>query len=127
MEGVFVKKLEGIDPYRGPHQIPGIRFRAVREALGVTAWGMNVLDLDPGCEGYPDHDHLEDEQEEVYFVFEGSVVLLAGGAETTLSRGDFVRVASSVRRKLVTRAEGARVLAIGGTPGHAYVVRQMGG
>jgi uncharacterized cupin superfamily protein len=106
--------------YDGEHAIPGIRFRAARQALGVSAWGMNVLDIDAHCSGYPEHDHKNDQQEEVYVVLEGSVVLIADGVESVLQRGDMVRVAPDVTRKLVTRNEGVALLAIGGTPGKAY-------
>lgn len=118
-----MKRIEDIQPYQGPHAIPGIRFRALREALGVTAWGMNVLELDPGCEGYPEHDHVHDGQEEVYLVLDGSLVLCALDTETVLTRGDVVRVPPGVKRKLVTRASGATLLAIGATPGKAFEAR----
>ena len=68
-----------------------------------------------------EHDHDRDGQEEVYVVLEGSVVLVIDGAERVLVAGDMARVAPEVRRKLVTRAEGARILALGGTPGAAFV------
>jgi uncharacterized cupin superfamily protein len=123
LDQITVKKVVDIQHYQGPHAIPGIRFRAVREALGVTAWGMNVLELDPGCEGYPEHDHVEDGQEEVYLVLDGSIVLLAQDTETELTRGDIVRVPPTVKRKFVTRASGATLLAIGATPGLAFVAR----
>jgi len=120
---LIVKKLTEIEPYQGPSAIPGIRFRPVRQALGVTAWGMNVLELDPGCEAYPEHDHhpaTKDGQEEVYLVLEGSVVLRAEGRDRTLVRGDLVRVPPEVTRKFVTLTEGVTLLALGGTPGQAY-------
>lgn len=65
-------------PYEGPHAIEGIRFRALRGALEVTAWGMNVIDLDAGATGYPEHDHTKDGQEEVYVILSGEVELHAG-------------------------------------------------
>ncbi len=117
---VVVRSIEDVEPYRGEHAIPGIRFRAVRAALGVSAWGMNVLELDPGCEGYPEHDHTADGQEEVYLVLEGAVVLVTLDGERALRAGDLARVAPEVRRKLVTREVGARLLAIGATPGAAF-------
>ncbi|MEQ8278528.1 MAG: cupin domain-containing protein [Deltaproteobacteria bacterium] len=120
MEDITVKSLESCAPYEGPHAIEGIRFRHVREALGVTAWGMNVLELDPGNTGYPEHDHVEDGQEEVYVILTGSVVLEADGESRTLNAGDFARVAPHVKRKLVTTGSSVRVLAIGGTPGRPY-------
>jgi quercetin dioxygenase-like cupin family protein len=120
MDDITVKSIEEIPPYTGPGAIAGIRFRTARQALGVSSWGMNVLELDPGCTEYPAHDHADDGHEEVYLVLRGSVVLQAGGAERALSQGDFVRVAGSVRRKFVTREQGATLLALGGTPGKPY-------
>jgi mannose-6-phosphate isomerase-like protein (cupin superfamily) len=120
MSHITVKSLRAIEPYSGPNAIPGIRFRAVRGALGVSAWGMNVLELDPKCEGYPEHDHEKDGQEEVYLVLEGSAVLVAEGSERNVSEGDFILVPPGVKRKFVTRDEGVKLLALGGTPGKAY-------
>lgn len=37
--------------------IPGIKFHTAGRELGVTAWGMNVLRIDAGCMGHPEHDH----------------------------------------------------------------------
>lgn len=120
MEDITVKAIEEIEPYRGPHEIPGIRFRPVRQALGVSAWGMNVIELDPDTTGYPEHDHAGDGQEEVYVVLQGSVVLVVGDDRRTLHAGDLVRVAANVKRKLVTEDQGVRVLALGATPGQPY-------
>jgi quercetin dioxygenase-like cupin family protein len=117
---ITVKNIEEIDPYSGPHAIAGIRFRPAREALGVTSWGMNIIELDRGCERYPEHDHAQEGHEEVYLVVRGSVVLQTGGHERTLSEGDFARVPPEMKRKLVTRDHTATVLALGGTPGKPY-------
>src|SRR5688572_20615971 len=87
MNTITVKKLEDIEAYAGPHAIPGIRFRPAREALGVSSWGMSVLELDPHCSSYPEHDHADDGHEEVYVVLRGSIVLLVAGEERTLSAG----------------------------------------
>lgn len=81
---------------------------------------MNVIELDPHCNDYPEHDHLQDGQEEVYVVLRGTVLLQEGGREHKPAPGDLVRVPPEVRRKLVTQSEGATVLALGGTPGKAY-------
>ncbi len=111
---------QNIPAYDGPHAIPGIRFRAARAALGVQAWGMNVLELDPHCTGHPNHDHTGDGQEEVYVVLEGSVVLVTGDTEQVLVQGDMARVGPAEHRQLVTRDQGVRVLALGGTPGAPF-------
>jgi quercetin dioxygenase-like cupin family protein len=120
MNDVSVKAIEEIEAYGGKNAIPGIRFRPARQALGVSSWGMSVLELDPECSGYPEHDHASEGHEEVYLVLKGSIVLRANGEERTLSAGDFVRVAPDVKRKFVTKKEGATILALGGTPGKPY-------
>lgn len=120
MEELTFASIEDIAPYEGPHAIPGIRFRAARQALGVTAWGMNILELDPHCTGYPAHDHQQDGQEEVYLVLKGSVELHIGEQVHSLGAGEMVRVDPGPNRKLITQRQGATVLAIGATPGKAY-------
>jgi uncharacterized cupin superfamily protein len=120
MNDVIVKKVEEIEAYSGPHRIPGIRFRAAGAALGISAWGMNVFEMDPHCTGYPEHHHGNDGHEELYVVLDGSIELRCGEQSLTLSKGDFVRVAPETPRKFVTHESGATILALGGTPGKAY-------
>lgn len=117
-------RIEDIAAYEGEHAIDGIRFRHARQALGVTAWGMNVLEFDPHATGYPVHDHVGDGQEEVYLVLSGAIVLRFGAQEVALGAGEFARVPPAVKRSLVTGAQGATVLAIGATPGEAYAPAQ---
>lgn len=126
MDELKIVRIAEVAPYAGPHALPGIRFRPVREAAGVSSWGMNVLELDPGCDSHPEHDHASDGHEEVYFVLRGSAVLRADGREHRLATGDMVRVPGNVRRKLLAGAEGASILALGGTPGRPYAP-SMGG
>ena len=46
-------------------------FRKVRQELGITAFGANVLVLQPGVTGRP---HYHEEQDELYFVHQGRAV-----------------------------------------------------
>ncbi len=123
MTDVKAKHFDDIPYYQGPNSIPGIRFHTAGRELGVTAWGMNVLAIDAGCSGYPEHDHAKDGQEEVYVVLRGSGTLKAGAEETPLATGTLVRVGPEQRRKIVPGAQGIVVLAIGATPGKAYPSR----
>jgi hypothetical protein len=34
---------------QGAHAIPGIKFRHAARELGVTTWGMNVLEIEAEC------------------------------------------------------------------------------
>ncbi|MEM9691360.1 MAG: cupin domain-containing protein [Myxococcota bacterium] len=120
LDDITIASIESIAPYSGPHAIEGIRFRPARQALGVTAWGMSVLELDPHCRGYPAHDHGADGQEEVYVVLRGSAVLAVEGAERRLVAGELVRVPPARTRHWRTEDEGVTLLALGATPGQAY-------
>ena len=126
MNDIRIKHLDDIAAYEGPHAIEGIRFRPVRQALGVSAWGMNLLEIAPGCDGHPEHDHRGDGHEEVYLVLRGRAVLRIDGEEHALSQGQLAFVPGNKRRQLVTRDEAATVLALGGTPGQPYAP-SMGG
>jgi uncharacterized cupin superfamily protein len=123
MADVNAKRFDEIPHYQGPHAIPGIKFHTAGRELGVTAWGMNVLAIEPGCTRHPEHDHLKDGQEEVYVVLEGSGVLKTGRDETPLSIGTLVRVDPAVKRQLLPGPQGIVVLALGATPGAAYAAR----
>jgi len=90
------------------------------DELGVQSFGMQVLDLPPAFADYPAHDHAEDGQEEVYVVLSGSAEFHVAGERVDVDSGTMVRVDARARRKLVAGPQGARVLAIGCTPGGAY-------
>jgi quercetin dioxygenase-like cupin family protein len=98
----------------------GGAFKRARAELGVESFGLQVLDFPPGATQYPEHDHAADGQEEVYTVLKGKAMLQADGEEYELEPDTFARVGPGQKRKLVTGAEPARLLALGGTPGKAY-------
>jgi uncharacterized cupin superfamily protein len=123
MDDVTVKHYDDIPYFQGPSAISGIRFHMAGRDLGVSAWGMNVLEIDAGCTGYPEHDHVGDGQEEVYVVLRGSGTLKSGDDETPLRVGALARVGPGCKRKILPGPEGVVVLAIGATPGKAYARR----
>ena len=94
---------------------PGMR--KVRRALGVTAFGVNVIVLPPGYETNP---HFHDEQEELYFVHAGEVEITFGDGSThRLEPGGLARVDASTVRKLRNSGEGeATYLCAGGKDGY---------
>ena len=97
--------------------------KLVRPGLGLSAFGVNVLDIGPD---YTTSDHTESEsgQEELYLVLRGSATLLIGPAgeeeRVELVPEVMARVAPEARRLFRTGPEGARLLIVGGAPGHAY-------
>ncbi|MEY2534916.1 MAG: hypothetical protein QOF29_2826 [bacterium] len=94
----------------------GERFKRLRAELGVSAFGLNQIVLQPGQRGRV---HRHERQEEVYVVLEGTLDLLVDGEEHTLEQGDLMRVAPDLRRQLVNRGPGRVVLlALGGAGEH---------
>ena len=120
MQKPTITQIDDVAGYDGEHQIPGIAFRALRQALDVTSFGMNVFEFAPNCDGHPTHDHAHDGQEEVYIVLEGAITLYIGDAQYPLAAGTCCRVPAEANRQLRTGSEGARVLALGATPGKAF-------
>ncbi len=116
MADVTVKSLDELESYAG-------QFLYAGKGLGVTAWGMNVERLPPNWAEYPEHDHAEEGQEEVYVVLKGSATLNAGGESWELEPGTLARVGAGQKRRIVPGDEGATLLAIGGAPGKAYEPR----
>ena len=95
-------------------------FRRARAELDVSSFGLQVLDLPPNLDAYPEHDHGEDGQEEVYFVLRGSGEVEIAGERIALDPETAVSIKSGVPRKLWPGPDGMRVVAIGGVPGQAY-------
>jgi quercetin dioxygenase-like cupin family protein len=109
--------VKGLDEFEA---VFGGGMRRVRAGLGVTSFGMQVIELPPNFDMYPDHDHSHDEQEEVYVSLSGTATLRVGEESFELVPGVFARVGPGQKRKLVTGGEGARLLCLGGTPGQVY-------
>ncbi|HEY0632327.1 MAG TPA: cupin domain-containing protein [Thermoleophilaceae bacterium] len=95
-------------------------FKRARAELGVEAFGMQVLDMPPNLDAYPEHDHAESGQEEVFVVLRGGGELEVDGERMPLDTDTMVRVGPNARRKFWPGEQGMRVLALGGVPGQAY-------
>ena len=100
-------------------------FKRARAELDVSSFGLQILDLPPNLDAYPEHDHAEDGQEEVYFVLRGSGEVEIDGQRIALDPETAVSIKSGVRRKLWPGPEGMRVIAIGGKPGAAYQGKEI--
>jgi len=85
---------------------------------------MQVFDLPPNFDQYPNHHHGEGGgdpgQEEVYIPLAGSATLVLNGERHELEPGVWARVGIEQLRQLVPGPNGFRYLAIGGTPGKAF-------
>lgn len=76
----------------------GPGFRKVRQALGVTAFGVNAIVLPPG---FISQGHWHDEQEELYFIHRGRMRMRFGdGGVQLLEPGGVARVSPATVRSV---------------------------
>jgi mannose-6-phosphate isomerase-like protein (cupin superfamily) len=104
-------------------ELESINHGAVKLAgaeLGISSFGMQVLDFPAGFCHYPEHDHAEDGQEEVYVVLRGRADFLVDGEEVTISPGQLLKVDATSKRKLQPVHDDVRILAIGCCTAGAY-------
>jgi mannose-6-phosphate isomerase-like protein (cupin superfamily) len=113
--------------------VMGGAFKRARAELGVESFGIQVLDMPAGTDRYPEHDHAEDGQEEVYITLSGSGDIEIEGERHPIDAETIVRVGPGVTRKIWPGDDGMRVVALGGVGGKAYDpdgapdVTQLGG
>lgn len=105
-----------IDEMEGFYQ--GLLLKA-RDEIGASSFGLAVVELAPGSDAHPHHDHPGG-QEEVYVVLRGSGTIDIEGERVPLDPETIVRVGPEAKRSIEPGPEGMRLIAIGGTPGQAY-------
>jgi uncharacterized cupin superfamily protein len=94
----------------------GYGFRKVRRALGVEAFGVNLIVVPPGHEGF---EHYHDEQDELYFVHSGTARFEVEGEVRTLGPGGLCHVQSTTVRKWSNAGDDDLVvLVVGGKGGY---------
>jgi mannose-6-phosphate isomerase-like protein (cupin superfamily) len=92
----------------------GPGFRKIRRALGVTAFGVNAIELPAGHETGR---HYHDEQEELYFVHRGRIEMTFGegdGDSYVLGPGGIARVDAATVRKVKNIGDEPAVYVIAG-------------
>jgi mannose-6-phosphate isomerase-like protein (cupin superfamily) len=132
MDGVTHLRIDELDAIEGFFE--GIKFHKAAAGLGVSSFGISIIDLAPGAGEYPEHDHSpagiggkmfakrpeQLGQEEVYIALRGSGSVEADGERYPLDADHVLRLGPEVKRKVTPGPEGLRLLAIGGRPGEAY-------
>jgi mannose-6-phosphate isomerase-like protein (cupin superfamily) len=109
-----VKKIDEMEAiYRGG-------LKRARAELGVESFGLSIIDMPAGFDGYPEHDHSGDGQEEVYVTLRGGGEIEIDGERFPLDPDHVARVGPGVSRKIWPGGSGIRILAIGGRPDGGY-------
>jgi mannose-6-phosphate isomerase-like protein (cupin superfamily) len=110
-----IKRFEEMEPIFG-----GV-FRRARASLGVSSFGMQILEMPPNAgDFYPNHDHQHDSQEEVYVILDGSADFDIEGEPVHVEADMALRVGPATKRKIKAGPQGVKILALGGVPGGAY-------
>ncbi len=114
MSEYTVKKIDDMEAvFRGS-------FKRARAELGVESFGMQIIDMPPNLEAYPEHDHSHDDQEEVFLALRGGGEIEVDGERLPLDPDHAVRVGPAAKRKVWPGDEGIRLLVLGGIPGKPY-------
>lgn len=96
-------------------------FKRARAELGVSSFGLQVIDMPPNTgDAYPEHDHSADGQEELYLGIRGSGEIEVDGDHHALEPGVMIRVGPSAKRTVRTGDEPIRFAIAGGVPGEPY-------
>ena len=95
-------------------------FLKARAELGVKSFGMAVIELGPGSDAHPNHDHAKEGQEEVFVVLRGTGEMEVDGETFPLDPETIVRVGPESKRRIKPGRDGMRLIALGGVPGAAY-------
>jgi mannose-6-phosphate isomerase-like protein (cupin superfamily) len=94
----------------------GYGFRKIRRALGVQAFGVNAVVMAPGYEGI---EHYHEQQDELYFIHQGTARVEVEGQVYELGPGGICHVESTTPRKFSNAGEDDLVmLVVGGKDGY---------
>jgi tetratricopeptide (TPR) repeat protein len=98
------------------------RITPVRAHFGIEAFGVTAWTAAAGEKLINDHDERSSGQEELYLVLVGRATFTVDDAEVDAAAGTLVFVNEpGTQRKASAAEDGTTVLAIGATPGEAYV------
>jgi len=90
-------------------------WRLVRRTLGLNAFGVNLVEVAPG-DTLPEHDEVDRDQEELFFVVSGSPSLLIDGQEHALPAGTFARLDPAHRRTVRNSGGESAIVLIASAP-----------
>jgi quercetin dioxygenase-like cupin family protein len=85
-------------------------WRLARKALGTSAFGFNLVEIEPGGE-IPEHDESKSGQVELYAILEGEAVLRIDGEDHPAPAGTFASIEPPATRTVLNRSD-AKVTAM---------------
>jgi uncharacterized cupin superfamily protein len=113
--------IEAVEHVAHPMGVNSVR-KSLSEALGTTEFGMVYYELEPGESFSGGLAHRHDDQEEVFYIVEGTTVFEIGAEreQVTVDAGEAIRVPPSEFQKGANAGD-ERVVALGlGAPGRRH-------
>jgi mannose-6-phosphate isomerase-like protein (cupin superfamily) len=99
------------------------RWQQLNQRLGIKAFGVNAVLMDPGDKSDIEHDEKESGHQEVYVVVTGRAAFRLGDEEVEAGPGDVVAVGDPEETRDYRALEpGTRIVCFGAAPGaeHPY-------
>ena len=87
--------------------------KPIRQAAGVTAFGINEYVLPPNWDDYDEHDEVKTGHIELYYCISGSGTMTIDDADVEFRSGRYVFVRPECTRNLVAGPDGLRLIALG--------------
>jgi hypothetical protein len=100
--------------------------KLVRTGLGISAFGVQIMDLPPDYMT-ASHDESDTGQQELYVALRGAGAVVTGDTRLPLDPDHVARVDAGIDRVLTSGPEGLRVLCVGGVPGAPYMAPEWTG
>ena len=95
-------------------------WRLARRALGTSAFGFNLVEIEPGGQ-IPEHDEAQSGQVELYVILEGEGVLRIEGEDHPAPAGTFASIEPPASRTILNRsAAPLTAMLIGVSPAGGY-------
>ena len=94
---------------------PFPKWALARKTLGLSSFGMNVVELPPG-ESIPEHDEVDRDQEEVFATLAGEATFVIDGEEHPAPAGTYARLDPEPRRTVVNRSDAQATVLIVSAP-----------
>ena len=101
-----IDELEAVEEF-----LEGFTFRRAGAQMGVTPFGMSIIDMPAETTAYPEHDHSSEGpgnppahqlgQEEVYIALRGSADVQVDSHRYKLDADHIIRVGPTARRKIL--------------------------
>jgi quercetin dioxygenase-like cupin family protein len=79
-------------------------WRLARKALGTSAFGFNLVEIEPGGQ-IPEHDEAGSGQVELYVILEGEATLCVAGEDHPAPAGTFASIEPPASRTILNRSD----------------------